>query len=240
MVFSTKGIILHRFKYSDSRIIAKIYTEEFGLQPYLIYASDTKKGLITKSLLQPFFIVDLQVYHNENRELQKIKEISNHFPFTSIPFNIQKNTVCLFLSEFLLKVLKENEQDKDLFNFLLKSIKAFDSIKENFQNFHYILLFKMCKFMGIVPENNFSASKSIFDLEAGRFITGIPEHKNYTDISVSLIFAKTFDTQLDNMQALKISNAERKKLLDSIINYYTIHLGKPGEMKTLEVFRQIF
>ncbi len=240
MLFSTKGIVLHRFKYSDSKIITKIYTEEFGLQAYLIFASDSNKGRIIKSLLQPIFLLNMEVYHNGKNELQKIKEISNQFPFLSIPFDIQKSTIGLFLSEFLLKILEENEPDKHFFVFLMNSIMLFDSLKENFQNFHLIFLMKMSKFLGIQPENNFAPDKTIFDLEAGRFITGIPNHKYYVNQNLSVQFNTFSVSDFENMQTIEISNTERRRLLSIIIDYYTLHLGKPGQMKTLKVLRQIF
>lgn len=239
MVFSTKGIVLHRFKYSDSKIIAKIYTEEFGLQAYLIFGSDSKKGRLLKSLLQPMFLLNMEVYHNEKRELQKIKEISNQFPFASIPFDIRKSTIGLFLAEFIMKVLKENESDTKLFEFISESIMLFDSIKENFQNFHLVFLKEMSKYMGIQPENNFSFDKSIFDLEAGRFMFGIPNHKHYADSELSLLIKKLIETDLKNITSFKISNSERRNLLNIVIQYYKLHLGAPGNLKTLKVLKQI-
>ncbi len=240
MLFSTKGIVLHRFKYSDSKMIAKIYTEEFGLQAYLTFVSDTKKGRLTKSLLQPMYLLDMEVYHNEKNGLQKIKEMSNQFPFSSIPFDIHKSTIGLFLAEFLMKVLEENEPDKQFYEFLSESIMFFDSIKENFQNFHLVFLLKMSKFLGIKPENNFASDKSIFDLEAGRFIIGIPNHKYYADQKLSLLINKLLETDFETMQTVNINNTERRNLLSIIIDYYTLHLGKPGQMKTLKVLKQIF
>lgn len=240
MLFSTKGIVLHRFKYSDSKIIAKIYTEEFGLQAYLVFASDSKKGRLIKSLLQPMFLLDMEVYHNEKSGLQKIKEISNQFPFSSIPFDIQKSTIGLFLAEFLIKVFEENEPDKEFFKYLSDSVKFFDSSEENFQNFHLVFLLKMCRFVGIRPNHNFAPNKPIFDLEAGRFITGIPNHKHYANQGLSLILNKLMKSGFENMHAVNINNTERRHLLSTIIDYYTFHLGKPGQMKTLKVLRQIF
>ncbi|MCF6366338.1 MAG: DNA repair protein RecO [Bacteroidales bacterium] len=240
MIVSTKGIILHRLKFSDSKIIAKIYTEKFGLQSYLIFGSDSKKGKQVKSLLQPFFLVDIQVYHNEKKTLQKIKEISNSFPFISIPFEIQKSTVSLFISELIMRVLKENEPDNDLFNFFITAIKAFDSQAGGFQNFHVFFLAEFCKYLGIKPENNYSTEKSTFDLDAGRFITGRPNHKYYVNQKLSRLLGEVLKIRPGKAETLIISNEERKHLLDLLIDYYKIHLGEPTQMKTLSVLKQIF
>ncbi len=239
MIFSTKGIVLHRFKYSDSQTIVKVYTKKFGLQSYLVYGASSKKARQTLSILQPLFLVDMQVYHNEKRDLQKLKEISNQFPFTSIPFDIYKSSVSLFLAEFLMKILKENNIDEELFSFLIEAIKTFDDKNEKHLNFHIVLLFKMCSYLGITPYNNFSSEKATFDLTAGRFITGIPNHKNYADTKLSSIIHKLFNTKLNN-DDFKIRNIERRNLLNIIINFYTIHLGKPGKLKTLKVLQEIF
>jgi len=240
MIFSTKGIVLHRFKYSDAKTIVKIYTEKFGLQSYLIYGASSKKARQTMSILQPLFLVDMQVYHNEKRDLQKLKEISNHYPFASIPFDIYKSSVGLFLAEFFMSILKENDIDKELFSFLAEAIKVFDNKDKKHLNFHIILLFMMSLHFGIMPNNNFSLEKTTFDLSSGKFITGVPNHKNYAGVNLSLLIHRLFSINLNNNKGFIINNMERRSLLNIIINFYTIHLGKPGKLKTLKVLQEIF
>lgn len=240
MVFSTQGIVLHRFKYSDEKTIVKIYTEKFGLQSYLIYGASSKKARQTLSILQALFLIDMQVYHNEKRDLQKLKEVSNAFPFTSIPFDIYKSSVSIFLAEFLMSILNENDIDEDLFLFLTEAIKIYDNNNEKHLNFHILLLFKMCAYFGINPENNFSFEKTTFDLEAGKFITGIPNHKNFADVSLSLLIHKLFSINLKDNKSFTLNNLERRGLLNIIINFYRIHLGKPKNLKTLKVLQEIF
>lgn len=238
MIFSTRGIVLHRFKFSDSKTITKIYTEKFGLQSYLIYGSSSKKAKQIQSLLQPFFLVEMQVYHTDNKGLQKIKEISNSYPFKTVPFDFNKNSIALFLSEFLLKIIQENEADKDLFEFIYNSIEFFDSVKDNFQNFHLIFLLKMCNFLGISPNKNFSEQNAIFNLNSGRYTTGIPQNQKHIDIKHSFKFNELLSANFKSK--ININNSERRILLSYIIDFYTIHLGKPGELKSLDVLKEIF
>ena len=44
MLSSTKGIVIHHFKYSEKSVIAKIYTEKFGLQSYILNGVRNKKS----------------------------------------------------------------------------------------------------------------------------------------------------------------------------------------------------
>ncbi len=240
MISSTKGIVLHRFKYSDTKLIAKIYTENFGLKSYLIYVSKSKKSVPSFVMLQPFFILDMQVYNNERVELQKIKEISNAYPLLTIPFDITKNSISLFLSEFLMKTLKEDEPEPALFDFIVNSIICLDKLQNNYQNFHLLFLFNFCKIMGIMPENNYSEIKQTFDIKNGKFISGIPNHNLFVNSELSFSVSQMFDLTIQESHLLKINNSVRKQLLKCIIEYFNYHLGKPGQLKTLNVLTQLF
>lgn len=240
MIFTTKGIVFHRFKYSDNKTIVRIYTKEFGMQSYMFFGASSKKSKQILSLLQPLFILDMQVYHNEKRDIQKVKEISNNFPFKTISFNIFKNTISQFTAEFLMTILNDDDVNKDLFIFLEEAIKMFDNKEDDFFNFHILLLFKLTNLMGIEPQNNFSEEKKVFDLQAGKFIIGRPNHKNFANQKISYLIHKLFNVELSKTSNFKISNSDRRKLLDTIINFYLIHLGKPKNLKTLKILKEIF
>ena len=57
----TNGIVLHQIKYGDSSIIVRIYTEEFGMQSYLIRGVKSKKSKIKSNLFQVGNILDMVV-----------------------------------------------------------------------------------------------------------------------------------------------------------------------------------
>ena len=90
MVESTTGISLHYYKYSETSIIAKIFTKKFGLQSYAIKGVRNKKSKTKLNLLHPLRILQLEIKHNRNRNLQHIKEIHNLFDLTGIYNDITK------------------------------------------------------------------------------------------------------------------------------------------------------
>jgi hypothetical protein len=61
MVHKTKGIILRTVKYGETSLVATIFTEQFGLQSYLVNGvrTATKKGTAKANLFQPSAILDL-------------------------------------------------------------------------------------------------------------------------------------------------------------------------------------
>lgn len=126
MIHNTIGIVLKKINYSDNSLIATILTEKFGLQSYMIYYSNTKKGKSKINLIQPFSILDMQVYYKETSQLQKVKDFSANSPMQSIPYEYRKNSVSVLLAEIIAGTLKDENPDENLFNFLLNSIKILD------------------------------------------------------------------------------------------------------------------
>jgi len=240
MIQSTKGIVLHRFKYSDSKMIAKIFTEEFGLQAYMIYGIGTKKGMMQINLIQPFALINLQVYHKDGGGIQKVKELSVDYPLNSISADIVKNTIVYFLAEFLLKTLKENEKDPELFKYIKECIIQLEITKDNVNNFHLIFLWKLSKYLGIEPENNYSESNKIFDLFAGKFIVGIPGHNNYLNENQSKVLFEILNTRTLDHHSLFLRVNERRFYLNSVLSFYNLHLDRPGELKSFKILSELF
>src|SRR4051812_34859696 len=143
MLFKTGGIVLNYIKYKETSIICKIYTEAFGLQSYIINGIRNNKAKNKIALFQTLTLLDLVVYNRPNSSLNRISEIKCHYPFKSIPFDLRKTTIALFLSEILNKTLKEQAENEDLFSFLKNSIKFLDKADENFENFHLQFLIKL-------------------------------------------------------------------------------------------------
>ena len=73
MIYKTRGIVLRTVDYSDTSLIAKIYTEQFGIQSYLIKGAHRKNASIKANLFQPLALLELVVYKKEKKQLQVLK-----------------------------------------------------------------------------------------------------------------------------------------------------------------------
>jgi len=240
MLQQTGGIVFQRYKYTDSKMIARVYTEKYGLISCLFFGTNTPKGRVYANLLQPLYLTDLSLYHKETGNLQKVKEISLSRSFTSVSQDIIKKTVSLFLAEFLMKTIKENEPDEALFDFLVQSVKELNETEESISNFHLIFLFQLTKYLGIMPLNTYSESNAIFDLRLGKFITGQPDHSNFLNVRQSALFYRFFEHSTAGAYLIDITYKDRRELLDAMIRYYSVHLDRPGELKSLKVLQEVF
>ncbi len=240
MLQKTRGIVLHRIKYSDSSVIVYIYTEKSGRQAFLVRGARRKKSHIKINLFQPLYALDLEIYFNPKRELQSIKEYNIIIPFVSIPYSIQKSTIVLFLGEMLYRFLLEEEANNPLFEYLLNSIHYLDNTEKSVSNFHLLFLIQLTKYLGFNPNDNFSEQTPVLDLKNGVFVQTIPNHTNYLNLKESKLFYNLQSTSFEKANLLKLSSASRTNLLARIIDFYKLHQSFLGEIKSFQIMKEVF
>lgn len=237
MIFKTRGIVLHRLRYAESSIIAKIYTEQFGLCSFLLQGLRKKNSAAKANLLQPLSLVGLVMYHKENSGLQKVKEIKNEHLLLSVQNDIAKTSIALFLSEMLVHSIREETPNKPLFGFLYESVKTLDT-QENPASFHLLFLIKLSRFLGFYPQGA-SDEKMFFDLTEGVFAGEKPQHTHYLTRELSKILCRMLTMDFDQLKNFPLDGMTRRALLEKIIDYYRLHLTGFREIKSHSVLEAV-
>lgn len=240
MLEKTRGIILHQIKYTDSGIVAQIYTRKFGRQSFMIKGMRSRKTGKHNILFQPLFILDLEMYYKASREMQSLKEFSVYFTPYEIYSNIRKSCVAIFLGEVLTSVLKEESPHEEMFDFIEDSIIYFDKSKDSYSNFHISFLAGLSSFLGFEPSPRLSADNVFFDMSNGAFVTIPPVHGNYAKEEVSDILAAFFSSSYDNVNSIALTGTLRNEVLDTLVKYYALHLPGLKKINSLEVLKEVF
>ena len=127
MLVKTKAIVLHSFKYGESRMIVDMFTEEAGRLSFIISIPKTSKGRIKKQYFQPMTLLEVECDVRQNVQLQKLKDAHLLTAYTSIPFSPEKLALSLFIAEFLYHALRSEQQDKLLFAYVCDSMQWLDT-----------------------------------------------------------------------------------------------------------------
>ena len=222
MLEKTRGIVLRYIKYQEASIIVHIFTEKLGLQSYIVN-SVRRKASNKIALFQPLTLLDLVVYHSEKKQIQRIKELRCHYAYEKIPWNIGKSAILIFLSEILLKVIKEGVESEGLFDFINDSLIILDKMRGKTENFHLIFLLKLSHYFGFYP----GSPKQM-----------IAETNESTKLSVQLneleiVFLADIDAEL------QISNKARKNILNILIAFYQTHFETFSEVKSVKILREV-
>lgn len=240
MLHKTKGIVLHQFKYTDSSIIAHIYTEKFGRQSYIFNGIRNKKAKGKINYLQALHLLELEVYYKQKSNIQRISEFRPAYIFKSIPVSIVKQTELIFLAEILYKCLKEEEANLNLFDFIYSSIQYFDAIEKGESNFHLLFLIHLTRHLGFFPAKNYNEENRYFDLIEGMYFnrkTGLSER---LDESTSRIIYLLSNTSIKELGQFRMNAKERENTLQAILDYYHHHISNMKNLKSLDVLKAVF
>ncbi|MVZ65818.1 DNA repair protein RecO [Sphingobacterium sp. DK4209] len=237
MLHQTKGITLKITNYSESSVVAQIYTEAFGLQSYLINGARKPKAKISTNMLQPFHLLELVVYNKENNNLQRIKEAQHSPVLKHVPLDIVKSSIALFLNEILYKVLRHQATDKHLFEFLENAIMWLDESEVGLANYHLIFLLKLTHYLGFKPSFN---DQPYFDLIEGRFVSILPPHVYTLQEPYTSILRELANSSFSNCNKTRLKREDRSYLLQKLVDYYRLHTENFGELNSLYVLEEIF
>ncbi len=235
MLQKTEGIVIHTIPYSDTSIIAKIFTADHGLLSFMIKGTRGKKSANKAVWFQPLSILALDIYHQENKNLKTIKESKLLLNPVGIYGNVYKTSVVLFLAELLQKILKENSPHPTLFDLIKQKIKELND--EDFKmNFHLSLMLDIAHEMGFLPFNNFSEREFLFSIQEGKFVNASSEHIGPLYLNES--DSRSLYTLLSGTNP-PLSNVERRHLLIELIKYFQFHNPGMSSIKSTAVLQEV-
>src|SRR5690606_7977981 len=166
MLVKTKAIVISTIKYQEKSLIVKCLTLSDGIKSYFVKDAFSKSNKSTKksAYLQPLTILEIESNHKNKNTLEYFLNIKPTV-YQSIPNNIIKSSLVLFLSEVFHSSIKEEGKNEDLFLFLEAALLWLDQ-NEITTNYHLIVLLELTKFLGFYP--NVSDS-DFFELTEGVF-----------------------------------------------------------------------
>ena len=220
MLYKTKGVVFRFTKYGETSVIATVFTEEFGLQSYMVNGVRSKNSKSKIALYQPLTLLEMVVYHRENANLNRIKEIKCLHPYHTIHRDVTKSSIAMFITELLNKTVKEESHARELCEFLISSLITLDSLTENVANFHLIFLIRLSRFLGFGAQN-------VNEVLGGRIT------EPFIETSLQKMLEGSY------LERVNLSNAQRREALNLLIAFYNEHTGQLADMKSVQVLKEI-
>ncbi len=239
MLHKTRGIVLKTTDYSESSVVVQIFTERFGLQAYLINGVKKPRAKISRNMLQPLHLLDMVVYHKLNGNIQRVAELKNSPILTTVPYNIVKSSLVIFLNEVLYKAIKQESADENLFNFIFYSIEWLDHQEQGLANFHLLFLVQLSRYLGFHPERSEAGTAAYFDLKDGLFVSSKPEHNLFLAPPYTQYFNLLIGRNYEELPEIRLPNEIRRYLLDRLLEYYALHIDSFGQVNSHEVLEEV-
>ncbi len=239
MLVKTKAILIHHVRYSDNSLIAHFYTQEYGRISVMVKGISSRRRGTRFNYFQPLNIFNLELYRYENREIHNLKEMSLAFIPEKIPGDIHRTSVALFISEILYNVIREEDANRMLYDFIESSVITLDSITAGISNFHLWFLVALTAYAGIGPTHT-TMHDCYFDMLTGQFNALQPMHPDILEPRDAAILNRLLQMPAEKIAALQLTGEERTELLAGILKYYNLHLTGIRQIRSLQVLKDIF
>jgi DNA repair protein RecO (recombination protein O) len=243
MLIKTQGLVLGYIRYRESSIITRIYTREVGVQSYVVNSvRGGGKSPARLALFQPFTLLDLVAYPaKKGGGLTRLSEYRLAYAYHSVPYDIRKSSVVMFLSEVVSRAVREEEANDVLFNYLREQLIGFDLAEAQFENFPLTFLLGLSQYLGFAPR---SGDDLVNQLLAGGLLQPSNQRKGSHGVDQVLSeLEKRFEVLLRGTAAAVAeavpNGRERRELLHLLLAYYRLHVENLGAVKSLDILSEV-
>ena len=215
MTTSVELIVLHTTKFGENSIVVHTLSKEYGRRSFLVRGA----GKRLMSLLLPLNILEADVVETTKSTLFTARNLSARHPLMGIRSNVFKNSMTMFMSEVLYRVVKDGSREEGLYEWCERSILLLDAVQTDFSNFHLRFLLELTVALGFSPE--------VSDLQ--------PFVGNNCQVVDSLMRGSFAQTML-----LPLNGQLRNEIAEEILRYIEYHTESSVNVNSLKVLRDLF
>ena len=190
-------------------------SKEYGRRGFVVRSLNKKM----MSMLLPMNILEVTVADSGKSGLLPVRNLMVSCPLMGIRSNLYKNTMTMFLSEVLYRVVKEGTDEPGLYEWCEKQIMLLDAIETDFSNFHIRFLLELAIALGFSPK--------IDDL---RPFLGDNQ----------FIIEKFMSTSFAESMLMPLSGFLRNEICEGVLRYIEYHSESTLTIKSLKVLRELF
>lgn len=238
--YKGRGIVLHTIKYGDTSMVVYLLTDVGGRRSFMVQGVRSHRGRGSKmALFQPMFPVEFEGLESTQRQMDRFKEVHSGFVLQSLPFDVRKSTVSLFMAEVLYRLIRESEPNEELFEFVWNSVGALDAMEEGVADFHLWWMANLSRFLGFCPGNDY-VEGAWFDLKEGLYVASQPRHPSVMGRQDACILDQMLHTEVSHLGGLGLNRELRSSFLNAMLIYFGYHLDAVGSVQSVRILREVF
>lgn len=215
MTINTELIVLHTTKFGENSLVVHTLSREYGRRSFFIKSA----GKRSMSLFLPLNILEADLVEPSSGKLSPARNLSARYSLAGIRGNVYKNSMTMFMSEVLFRVIKDGVNEQGLYEWCEKSILLLDAIETDFSNFHIRFLLELTVILGFSPE-----SRNLKPF--------VGEHYPIVERFMKEPFAETM--------LIPLNGTVRNELSEEILRYIEFHIESAVNINSLKVLHELF
>jgi len=226
MIIDTPAVILRRFPYGETSIIARCYTKDQGKISVIVKGARRKKSPMA-AYFQPLNYLDIVYYSRTTRNLQSVSKATFAKIWSDLNQDLRKITLGLAIIELVEKTNTENDPHTELFDLLIAVLSAIDSSKIRLNLLFWYFQIKLLTILGFKP--------NFYELQQGNIVFPSPFNgPNSEDILSDLC-----NSSLDSITNRVATDQDRRAISDYLSAFYNYHFDGLENLKSFSVLKQI-
>ena len=215
MTRNTELIILHTTKFGENSVVVHTLSKEYGRRSFLVRGA----GKRLMSLFLPLNILEADVQESTKSTLFTARNLTSRHPLLGIRSNVFKNSMTMFMSEVLYRVIKEGAAEQGLYEWCERNILLLDAVRDDFSNFHLRFLLELAVALGFSPESR--------DLQPF-----VGDHYPTVERFMQTSFAESM--------LIPLNGTVRNEIAEEILRYIEFHTESSLRVSSLKVLRDLF
>lgn len=237
----TQGVVLSTVPYNDRTQFVHIYTEQLGKVTCKITLSRLRHSGGQRTLYAPLSMLEMVLETKPGQELHSIQEATLLLsPYMLSMSNPGKTAQCLYIAELLDRTIKQVEADEKLWQFVSHSVELLQLTTSGSANFHLIFTTRLCFHLGFHVDNEQWQPGMQFDISEGVYTLSPIYHPYYLTAESTSWLHALLDTGFSTLDQLHLTREQRNILLDMMLTFIRIHLPEVGNLRSVEVLKELF
>lgn len=241
MQHNIQCLALRTVRLNDSRNLLSVWAAGLGRVTFALPAGVSRESRRRRALTQPMVLFEAVADIRPGRDIHTMKELSPMPGSPVMTLSPIRMAVASLIAEALDLLLRRSSVDDAMTDFLFDSAVFFGEAEDQAAgNFTLSFLYHLMYYLGIAPDVDEYRPGRYFDLKEGRFTTSLPMHADILtaeDTRAAVVLARV---PLRRSGLIKMPRFERRRALDLLLHYYSLHLLSLDGLKSLTVLRQIF
>ena len=238
--YKGRGVVLHTLKYGDSSLVVYLLTDVGGRQSFMVQGVRSRSGKGSKlALFQPMFPVEFEGLTSSRQQMDRFREVRSGVVLQSIPFDVRKSTMALFMAEVLYRLVRESEPNEPLFEFVWRSVEALDAMEEGVANFHLWFLAHLSRLLGFFPGNEYRQEAG-FDLREGVYTLTPPSHADVMNPFAARLLHDMHECDVRYLAEIGLNRTQRSEFLNAMLRYFGYHLDAISAVQSIKILREVF
>ena len=240
--YKGRGVVLHTLKYGDSSMVVYLLTDTGGRRSYMVQGVRSRNGRGSKlALFQPMFPVEFEGLESSRQQMHRFKEVQGGFVLQSLPFDVRKSTMALFMAEVFVPPRQGIRRTQPgAFRFCMEQRRGarFDGPR-GVANFHLWFLANLSRFLGFCPGNDYSAD-DWFDIREGLYTKTRPQHVSFMTQECTRILRDMMECDVRCLAEIGLNRTQRVEFLNAVLVYFGYHLDAISAVQSVRILREVF